>query len=277
MVCPWVAFADDFKIWSVFPDDSGIGLLQDDLNRIYSVSRSWNLCLNTEKCVVMHFGRGSPAEVFVDGRELSSVQSYRDLGVIVDSSLKFHNHVRLVAGKAGGLMSELLRSTLCRSEKFMMTLYTSHIRPIMDYCSCVWYTGYVGDTRLLERVQKRWTREVQGLREMNYADRLKRLDLFSVQGRFLRRDLIKMWQIMTGQTDHDLLGMFHFSRDLRTRGHSFKLDVPRHRTDVFSRSFSTRHIQKWNALPAMVVESSTLETFKRRLDAELGNDLFSFT
>ena len=57
-------------------------------------------------------------------------------------------------------MSELLQ-TVCRGREFMVALFISHIRPIIDYCSCVWNVGYV--RRLVESLQRRWTREVLGL------------------------------------------------------------------------------------------------------------------
>ena len=49
----------------------------------------------------------------------------------------------------------LLLTTLnCISASvFMVSLFVSHIRPIMDFCSSVWNVGYLGDIRLLESVQ----------------------------------------------------------------------------------------------------------------------------
>ena len=74
---------------------------------------SWNLKLNSSKCVAMRFGSRSAVAMSqgsysVDGCELNFVQSYRDLGVIIDPSLRFHLHIDSVVGKAGSLMGELL-------------------------------------------------------------------------------------------------------------------------------------------------------------------------
>ena len=82
--------------------------------------------------------------------------------------------------------------------------------------------------------------------------------------------------VLSGNGDPELVGMFHFARDSRTRGHSMKLAIPRHRTDVSKRSLFSRCVRRWNRLPSVVVESTTLEVFKWRLDAELGEELFSF-
>ena len=71
----------------------------------------------------------------------------------MDSKLWFHDHARNIVRKAGGSASELLRSTICLTSVFMVSLIMSHIRPIMDFCSNVWNVGYFGDIRLLESVQ----------------------------------------------------------------------------------------------------------------------------
>ena len=60
-----------------------------------------------------------------------------------------------------------------------------------------------------------------------------------------------------------------------TRGHWFKLSVPRYRTEVLRRSFRVRRVNLWNHLPAHVVETSCLTTFKRFLDVELGSKLYA--
>ena len=73
----------------------------------------------------------------IGDRSLEIVENHRDLGVIVDSSLKFHVHVRNLVRKAAGLASNLLRSAVNRSPEFMVPLFVSHIRPILDYCSCI--------------------------------------------------------------------------------------------------------------------------------------------
>ena len=83
------------------------------------------------------------------------MSSYRDLRVTVDTSLRFHQHVSGVVGTAWALMGELLRGKVCRNREFMVTLFVSHIKPILDYCSCVWNVGYLPDVlKMLSSVQR---------------------------------------------------------------------------------------------------------------------------
>ena len=73
----------------------------------------------------------------------------------VDRTLKFHSHIAKNVAIAGGLTTNLLSCTICWSSEFLMNLYTSHVRPKMEYCSSLWNTGYIGDVKLLEQVQRR--------------------------------------------------------------------------------------------------------------------------
>ena len=73
----------------------------------------------------------------------------------------------------------------------MVALFVSHVRPILDYCSCVWKVGYVSDLTLLETIQRRWTKRVVGFSNLSYSERLRSLNLFSIKGRLLRSDLLK--------------------------------------------------------------------------------------
>ena len=63
---------------------------------------------------------------------------YKDLRIMIDSGLKFHAHTNAVISRAGAIINNLLRSTVCHSVQLMLTLYLSHIRPIIEYGSCVW-------------------------------------------------------------------------------------------------------------------------------------------
>ena len=275
--CKWYAFADDFKLYISYNRNIGleeVSTLQRDLDSLVSVSESWNLKLNYSKCVIMKFGvgtavRGVRSGYFLGDTELSQVQSYRDLGVIVDTSLRFHEHVNNIVRKCSGLASGLLRSTVCRSRDFMLSVFISHIRPLMDYCSTVWNMGFLCDCRKLESVQRKWTKEVLGLEDLDYNSRLRELGLFSVYGRMLRCDLIKLWKVFHAEVDIGLRDIFERHSHGSTRGHKFKLSVPRCRTEIRRRFFNVMCVEIWNGLSHRAVDSDSLECFKAIIDGNL--------
>ena len=64
------------------------------------------------------------------------------------------------------MANNILTSTLCRIPHFMLFILTTYIRPLVEFASPLWNTGYLEDLRLLEKVQRAWTKEVSGLEDL---------------------------------------------------------------------------------------------------------------
>ena len=158
----------------------------------------------------------------------------------------------------------------------MKNLFISHIRPIIDYCSPVWNTGYIGDLDLLESVQRRFTRQVDGFSNLPYSERLQRLNLFSIKGRLIRTDIIKMWKIFHNQTSISPNQLFTLASSSNLRGHQFKIWVRRYNTEVRRRIFSNRCVSLWNNLSPHTVQLSSLDSFKQVIGVELNPLFFSY-
>ena len=282
-------FADDLKLVmrvGLSPGDSLVSDLfqcQKDIDILHDTAMSWGLRMNSDKCSVLLFGREMQLSRVVKcacfsmgGAPIKRGTCGMDLGVMIDPSLKFHQHIASVACKAGGLATNLLRATLNREASFMVTLYVTHVRPLIDYCSCLWNTEYDGDLRRLEAVQRRWTRSIAGLRDLDYTSRLRALDLYSIKGRLLRADLLKYWKIFHGKCAVRPEQIFSMAPIVGTRGHDFKIAVERPELECRKRSFSQRRVQLWNSLPAEVVSSASASEFKSRLHMLLSLQLFEF-
>ena len=156
----------------------------------------------------------------------------------------------------------------------MITLFVSHVRPILDYCSCLWNLGFEGDLTKMENVQRKWTKQVDGYRDMDYYSRLTGLGLYSVRGRSLRSDLVKLWKIFHGLVSEELLSLLDRCSHAATRGHPFKLAVPRCRNDLKRRYFHVRLVRIWNDLPEEAVKLDTGDKFKRFLDANMSTHFY---
>ena len=87
-------------------------------------------------------------------------------------------------------------------------------------------------------MQRRFTKRIVGMKDLEYEDRLKLLNLPSLEFRRLRGDMIEVFKIVheiydTKTTHH----LFSFSENKTTRGHQLKLTKNRTNTSLHAHFF----------------------------------------
>ena len=103
--------------------------------------------------------------------------SKRDLGVIVQSNLKVDMQCNKAACEANMRLGMIKRNFRFKSRSVMLPLYKSKMRPHLDYCMQAWRPHYRKDIDKLEKVQRRATKMVEGLKGYSQSDRLRILGL----------------------------------------------------------------------------------------------------
>ena len=262
-------FADDTKLGTDVSTPEKVEQLQLDLQKLGEWSDKWQMPFNAAKCKVMHIGYRNPqSEYFIQGKALESTDSEKDLGVVITSDLKFSKQCIAVEKKAQKLLGYIKRQFSYRNKEIVLSLYNSLVRPHLEYAVQFWSPSYRKDIRRLERIQARATKLVPELRHMCYEDRLKELNLFSLETRRLRGQLIEVFKILRGFDNVDYRCLFQLSEG-RTRNNGYKLELKRYNGDLCGNFFSYKICSSWNALPSDVVNSDSVEQFKTRLDKVL--------
>ena len=261
-------FADDTKLYSKISSPQDRSSLQRDLDALVSWSNIWQLPFNENKCKILHMGRTNQCYQYtMRGSPLSDTPVEKDLGVHVDTELKFRKHASMAAAKAIQVLSIIHRSFALLNDFTLPMLYKTLVRPHLEYGNLVWGPFNRADQKLLERVQRRATRMVTSIRHLPYEERLRRLGLPSLYYRRMRGDMIFMYQLFNGGVDITPEDFFTLAKDGCTRGHPYKVLKPRATCRVRRSVFSIRAVNDWNSLPAKVVCSGSANSFKASLDA----------
>lgn len=248
-------YADDIKIYSTIESDVDNNRLQLNIDRLAQWAKTWQLKISIKKCQSMHVSRNRFARAalnatfHIDADQLPSVELVRDLGVEFDSDLKFSTHINHIVRKASTRCYLLRRCFTSRDTATLVRAFKVYVLPIVEYCSVVWSPHLVRDIELMESVQRRFTKRLPGLWNVQYSQRLRKVGLERLDVRRVRLDLIMTYKILFGLVRVDSIQFFTPSHNTITRGHKYKLYAPAVTTDLRKYFFSNRVVHIWNDLP----------------------------
>ena len=104
-------FADDTKVICPIEKEENGATLQADLDKLLDWSNKWQMQFNLEKCKVMHFGYNNPCLEHTMGEaKLTVAKSEKDLGVVIDSTLKPAAHIAKCVKKANQILGMIQRT-----------------------------------------------------------------------------------------------------------------------------------------------------------------------
>ncbi|CAM5119150.1 unnamed protein product [Natator depressus] len=98
-------FADDTKLLKIVKTKADCEELQKALTKLSDWATKWQMKFHVDKCKVMHTGKNNPNYTYnMMGANLATTNQEKDLGVIMDSSLKTSTQCAAAVKKANGML-----------------------------------------------------------------------------------------------------------------------------------------------------------------------------
>jgi len=224
---------ENTKVYNTIKSDADRINLQNDLNKLQKWSQKWLLKFHPDKCKVLCINSIATEKynytlnINVTTHNLEHTTSEKDIGITFDQKLNFEIHINNKV-KTANMMSGLIR----RSYKYLtpetfVPLYKSLVRVHFDYATAVWSPYKQKEIELVESVQRRATKQLPGMKNLPYEERLKSLNLPTLSYRRHRADMIEVYKIMNGLYDPEVAPILPLASDIsqvqNLRGHKHEL------------------------------------------------------
>ena len=295
--CSVLTFADDTKIVSKIGSEADSQNLQTNLNKIVDWSKNNNMELNVNKFELISHKYNKENDNLISFQSLpyhNQFTSYyasndivispsscvRDLGLFIDDSLTWDKHISTIVQKSKQICGWLCSVFYTRNSYVMLTLFKSLVRSRLEYCCEIWDPHLLKDIRRIEQVQRSFTDRIQGLKNLDYWNRLKTLKIRSLQRRREKTTILHTWKILYGIYPNDI--NLEFYEHTRTKSIKAKVKpLPKvggktltsgKTLTLYDNSFIIKSAKLWNILPPKLSNINDFNKFKVELDKFL-NDI----
>ena len=138
-------FADDWQIYRAGLSTTIVFKnLQDDLNTLEEWCLKWSFFINPDKTKVMVFTKKKfklSHKLEINGRQIEVVQTYKYLGITMDSKLSWKPHIFNVVDKVKkrlNILRCITKFPCCNRKSSLRVFYLNVIRSVIEY-GCIFY------------------------------------------------------------------------------------------------------------------------------------------
>lgn len=262
--CEVQAYADDTQIYYSFSSNDyaqACDILNSELDNVKSLSIEHNLKLNSDKSSLMLFGNKNNTQflkdnlnIHIDGTRLQIVDICKNLGIVIDSNLRFREHVKSLIQKSFSSLKILYSSRHLLNFKLKVMLCESLVLSQFNYCDFIYGPCIDSfDKNRVQKVQNSCCRFIYGLRKYDHiSSKINDINWLTMENRRAHHLGNFVHTLLTSENPPCNLRRKFLTRsnihavDIRFKD---KLTVPRHRSAMFKRSFIYNAIQLYNSTP----------------------------
>ena len=203
--------------------------------------------------------------------QLTSSQVVRDLGLFINSSLTWDDHINKLCSGGKRLCGWILNVFYSRESDILLVLFNSLVRSKMEYCCQIWDPSKIVQIDALEQVQRYFTSKFRNLKDLNYWERLKKLNILSLQRRREKLTLCFVWKIKYNCAPN-VINLSFVKTNTKSIERAIVRPLPKVKGSLLSlyeNSFAVKAAKLWNKLPFCIAKIDTFKIFQNELDTFL--------
>ena len=273
-------FADDTKVALKVAGEKDREMMQTIINNLAEWARTWDMSFNVKKCKIIHAGHNNPRfAYFMNGNQIEAASEEKDLGVIVESTLKPGKQCAQAAKNANFALGQIQRAFHYRKKSALVPLFKTFVRPKLEFAVAAWNPWTEQDKKRLEKVQERMVRMLSDVQGDTYEEKLKDAGLTTLEERRNRGDAIETFKTLKGLNGIKKEKWFELeTEDTRAtrrntevteegeRRRTGILVVEAARLEVRKNSFNIRAAKAWNGIPEETKNQNSVNAFKNAYD-----------
>ena len=195
---------------------------------------------------------------------IESHENQRDLGIQMSNSGSFEFHIDSIIKKARQRIGWICRTFRHREAMFMRRMFITFVRPHLDYCSQLWSPNEGPLLDKIEKVLKDFTNLIPEIHHLEYCDRLKYLNMTSMQRRYDRYKIMYIKKILCNLVPNIGIIIRHTS----SHRNGLMLDTMNSKVSILRRAtFQFTAPKIFNLLPKdLRNHDGSMDNFKLHLD-----------
>jgi len=279
-------YADDTQLFISLQNTQSISQLEGCLSDLYSWFCNNGLSLNPDKSDAIHFCTSQRARftesvtaVNVAGTTVSTSDSIKTLGVLLDNRLSFTPHVKSLCKSCNYHLRAFRHIRPALTDDMAKSIATSLVSSRLDYCNSLLHGCSQANIAKLQRIQNSLARVVTNCYThcTHSTELLHNLHWLPIKHRIDFKIATLTFKLLAHHQPSYLSNIIHLYNPPRTLRSSsqYRLDPPSVSTAFGARAFSATSPLIWNSVPLGIRQASSLSTFKQHLKTSYFTAAFS--
>ena len=266
-------FADDTGLFITIDDPvSASNILNRDLLKISNWADKWLVKFNPVKTKSLLFSRKiTPVNhppVQMNNVLIADVEDHKHLGIFFSRDLSWHTHIDYITEKAWNRIHVMKRLKFLLDRSALETIYTSFIRPLLEYGDVIFDNCNAQEKLELDKIQNEAARIVCGATKLVSIDNLSNETGWeSLETRRCKHKLILFYKMINGISPNYLQELIPV-RVGNISSYSLRNAKASVLTRIHTIPLFYHQQYEWNTLSDEIKNSQSISGFKNALNAD---------